>query len=276
MPRIKIQNIMALKFSSGISWYSYSIFEQFGLLTFSTTREGGVSSGNWQSLNFGLHSGDNFSDVLENRKRLQDRLEISSRQMVFAQQTHRKNVHVAGLNDRGRGSVNYEEAVADTDAFVSCEKQLCITMQTADCVPVFLYDTKNKAIGIVHAGWRGTVQNITGETLKAMSAHYHTSPSDVIAAIGPSISAQAFEVGNEVVEAIYTCFGKNADSLITTINDKPHVDLWRANVIQLTSVGVKERNIEIAGICTYADNRFFSARRDGLESGRMLSGIMML
>jgi polyphenol oxidase len=270
------KRMKALKLRNGISWHSYSIFEQFGLLTFSTAREGGVSCGAWQSLNFGLHCGDNSDDVLENRRRLREIFELVPEQLVMAQQTHSKNVHIATFNDSGKGVTNQEDAISDTDAFVSREKKLCITIQTADCVPVFLYDPQNKVIGIAHAGWRGTVQNIAGETLKTMMQHFHTSPLDVVAAIGPSISAEAFEVGSEVIEAVHACFEENAPLLISTKNGKPHVDLWKANVLQLTLLGVKETNVEIAEICTYMDSRFFSARRDGLKSGRMLSGIMIL
>lgn len=126
----------------------------------------------------------------------------------------------------------------------------------------------------IHAGWRGTVECIVGKALQTMRNTYGTDGKDIIACIGPGISLDAFEVGNEVYQAF-----KQAGfemSRISRKEDKWHIDLWEANRLQLLEEGVLESNIEVAGICTYQSvEHFFSARRLGIRSGRILSGIML-
>ena len=161
------------------------------------------------------------------------------------------------------------------DALITDRKGECLCISTADCVPVLCYDRKRKAIAAIHAGWKGTVARIVSKTLEAMAAEYGTQGEDIMACIGPSISLSAFEVGDEV----YDKFRNEGFDMeqIAVRQDKWHIDLWKANRMQLEDFGVKPENIQTAGICTWTDNQdFFSARRQGIASGRILSGIMLL
>jgi YfiH family protein len=147
-------------------------------------------------------------------------------------------------------------------------------VSTADCIPVLLYDKRNLVVAAAHAGWRGTVGGIVQKTLTTMRQEYGTDMNDVLACIGPGISLESFEVGDEVYES----FSKAGYDMnrIAKKYDKWHIDLWEANRIQLEEVGVKHANIETAGVCTYKEyHDFFSARRLGIKSGRILSGIML-
>ena len=153
-------------------------------------------------------------------------------------------------------------------------KDFCLCVSTADCVPVLLYDVSKDVIAAIHAGWRGTVGRIVEKTLEVMGSEYGTEGKDVIACIGPSISLESFEVGDEV----YAAFAEAGFemSCIARKYEKWHLDLWEANRLQLLAHGVLPEHIEVAGICTYKNYEdFFSARRLGIKSGRILSGIMI-
>ena len=128
-----------------------------------------------------------------------------------------------------------------------------------------------------HAGWRGTVSKILTLTVQALQQQYGTQPADVVAAIGPSICPEVYEVGAEVIDAVEQAFGSK-EMLITRENGqgKGHFNLWEANRVQLLALGVKPANIEVAGICTYQNSdAFFSARRSGSLAGRFSAGILL-
>ena len=163
------------------------------------------------------------------------------------------------------------------DALITRKQGCCICISTADCIPILLYDRQNSVIAAVHAGWRGTVNYILGHTLDQMRARYGTDGKEVIACIGPGISLSAFEVGDEVYEA----FRENGFRMDYISEWKPethkyHIDLWAANRLQLLDFGVPSAQVETAHICTFTRHEdFFSARRLGIRSGRILSGIML-
>ena len=163
------------------------------------------------------------------------------------------------------------------DALITTEPGCCICISTEDCIPVLLYDRVHHAVAAVHAGWRGTVEYIVGHTLEKMRAVFGTEGQDVIACIGPGISLQSFEVGDEVYEAFrLNGFDMSRISFRHSVTHKYHIDLWEANRQQLLDFGVPGVQIEIADICTYIRHEdFFSARRLGIKSGRILSGIMI-
>jgi YfiH family protein len=166
------------------------------------------------------------------------------------------------------------EELQDVDAVVTHLKDFCLCVSTADCVPVLIYDKVREVIAAVHAGWRGTVGRILEKTIETMKSHYGSEGKDIVACIGPSISLESFEVGDEVYDAF-----AEADfdmKRIAKRYEKWHLDLWEANRLQLLNQGVLPENMEVAGICTYQQHEdFFSARRLGIQSGRILSGIML-
>lgn len=214
--------------------------------------------------------------VIENRNLLANELGIVAENFVFQQQEHTKNITVVKKDHGGKGFYNYEEGFANNDAMITAEKDLCLMIMGADCVPVLLYDPVKKIIGAAHAGWRGTVQGIATTTVNVMLKEFGCNPNDIVAGIGPSIGPQNYEVDQVVYDAFSEAFDY-CDVLFTNgkQSGKYQLDLWTANKIQLLNAGLKEENIEVSGICTFENNEdFFSARKG--DSGRFGSGIMIL
>lgn len=246
----------------------YEIMKPYSNIScFSTTRHDGCGEGAYASFNCTHYCGDNPLHVKQNRERLCSLLPKRPVELVIPRQTHTTNVRVITASPT-------EEELQEVDAVVTDLTGYCLCVSTADCVPVLLYDVEKKVIAAIHAGWRGTVGRIVEKTLEVMKERYDTQGENVVACIAPSISLEAFEVGDEV----YAAFAEAGFDMnrIARKYEKWHLDLWEANRLQLLAHGVKPENIEVAGICTYTHcDDFFSARRLGIKSGRMLSGIVM-
>ena len=173
------------------------------------------------------------------------------------------------------------------DALVTNAAGVAISVRTADCIPVLLYDPVCKAVAAVHAGWRGTVLHISCKVIERMRELYGTEAADLQAVIGPGIGPESFQVGQEVVdefaaagfpmELILRDCGPKAPTEQNPMQGGLHIDLWKANRWLLEQAGVKTENIQVAGICTYRNNdRFFSARREGIKCGRIINCIKLL
>jgi len=239
-----------------------------GIKHFFSTRNGGVSKGTFTSLNFGTHHGE-ADNMINNLDLLSNSLGCNPARFVIPRQTHTDVVAVVD-------QLNYTETFENTDALITNLPNLFICIKTADCVPILLFDPARRVIGAVHAGWRGTAQNIVGKATKAMARVYNSNPSDIVAAIGPCISREKYEVGCEVVNAIEPLLQSPEKVIIGIANksDKFYINLREANYQLLTQAGVDKENIEMVDLCTYTlQNEFFSARRDGSITGRMLNGI---
>jgi len=244
---------------------------------FVTTRHGGTGIGEYTSFNLGEFCGDNPKVVSENRKRLCSIAGIPEENLLVPYQTHGDVVRIIDLETMALPKAEREDILHGVDALVTNLPDICIAVTTADCVPILLYAPDKKVIAAVHAGWRGTVQRIVEKTVALMVDNYGASPSTILSGIAPSISQAAFEVGNEVVEEFEKA-GFDISSICKQNKNsgKAHLDLQEANRLQLLNSGLKPENIEMANLCTYTDNNdFFSARRQGIKSGRILSGIMI-
>jgi YfiH family protein len=244
-----------------------------GLFNFSTTRLGGRSTANYSSLNLGFNSGDLSENVIRNRTILCADLDIKYSCLIFPKQTHTatvKTIHTGFFDLEDAGQKHY---LNNTDAVITSLKDVCVSIKTADCVPLLLYDPKQQVIAAIHAGWRGTMQMIVIRTIEKMMEEFATVPSDLFAGIGPSISPDVYEVGEEVWRRFDPEFYLQTNPVNV---EKRLLDLRNANNQQLITAGVPPDQIEIAGICTFSDpDHFFSARRDGIKTGRMATGIMM-
>jgi hypothetical protein len=238
------------------------------IFCFSTTRNGGVSTGTYASMNCTHYCGDSPEAVSRNREILLSLLPEGTR-LVIPHQTHGTEVAVVDGYDG--------DALEGVDALVTRDRGLCLCISTADCVPVLLYDPVRSVVGAAHAGWRGTLAAIVEKTVRRMTEEYGSRPQDVHACIGPSISLLAFEVGDDVYEAFRTAgYDMKLVSMLNPTTGKHHVDLWEINRLQLIGCGVREENVELSGMCTYLNQEtFFSARRLGVKSGRVLTGIVM-
>lgn len=241
---------------------------------FSTTRHGGYSKGAYASFNANKYCGDDVDDVLKNRIALCEELGLSTKRLILPHQTH--GVVVRKVDSRLL-DLDEKQQTADlegVDAVMTNMTRVCVAVSTADCIPILLYDEKQHACCAVHAGWRGTVNRIVEKAIAEMIANYGTEPAMLHACIGPGISLEKFEVGDEVWQE-FADAGFDMDK-ISRRSVKWHVDLWECNRIQLVDAGVNPRNVSVAGICTYSHaDEFFSARKLSINSGRILTGIFL-
>ena len=243
------------------------------IFSFSTMRHGGYSEGTYASFNCNDYCGDDLEQVKRNQELLRDLLP-GHPELIIPHQVHKT---VVGIIDDAFLLCDEDarkEKLEGVDAIVSDQHGICLCVSTADCIPVLCYDTHKQVIAAIHAGWRGTVERIVEKTLLVMVERYGTDCADVKAVVGPGISLDSFEVGDEVYHAFESAgFEMNR---IAKKYTKWHIDLWETNKLQLTHCGVHAENIEIANVCTFKQHDdFFSARRLGIRSGRILSGIML-
>jgi hypothetical protein len=226
-------------------------------------RQGGVSQPPFDTLNVGLTVGDQPAAVAENLKRVQQAVDAEETTLVWPSQVH-------GATVARVSAASPPTTPPEADGLITDDPGVSLMMRFADCVPLLLYDPVHHALGMAHAGWRGTVADVAGETVRAMTAAYGTRPADLIAGIGPSISGARYEVGPEVFTAADDQFGPAIDDALLPPHGEstnPHFDLWAANRIALQRAGV--RSVEVSGLCTYQNPAdFFSYRRDGRRSGR--------
>lgn len=253
---------------------TFDIFSQFPEITqFSTTRTGGVSTGNYASFNLSPYVDDVPERWFSNLEILKNSLNI--KELVFPFQSHGSEILIVDNEFCQKETAFKNKALNRIDALITNSKELCIAVTTADCVPVMLYDAVGKVIAVAHAGWRGTSARITQKTIQSMCVNFGSRPEDIFALIGPSISAEVYNVGNEVFDVF-----KSANFPVNTIfrneNELMYLDLWRANQWLLEQSGIPVHQIQITGMCTFTENdKFFSARKSGIKSGRMMNGMII-
>lgn len=246
------------------------------ILCFSTTRHGGFSGELYDSFNCTPYTGDCPEHVASNQALLCSLLPAPC-ELVIPYQTHGCRILQIDEAYAESAEAERENLLQEVDALITDLSGYCLCVSTADCVPVLLYDKVHQAVAAVHAGWRGSVARIVEKTLRRMASVYGTRGDEVVACIGPSISLDAFETGDEV----FRLFQENGFPMESIARrnrqtGKWHLDLWEANRLQLSAFGIPDEQIELAGICTYTQHDdFFSARRLGIKSGRILSGIML-
>lgn len=249
-----------------LSVFKFESFKKYKDIThFITSKEG------WVSGNKPRFTGDRESDFASYRKELAVSGDWDYRKFVFPRQTHSDHVELVD-------SSNQAEMIADTDAVITNEPGIFMCVQTADCVPILLYDPQKKVVAAIHAGWKGTVSKIAQKAIIKMTEKYGSNPEDIIAGIGPSIHMHAYEVGPEVVELVNANFNNTGVLLKPSLNEgRAYLDLWEANKTVLIESGLSEENIEVMGLCSFEHaDLFYSARRDGVDTGRMVSGIRLV
>lgn len=252
-------------------------FEQFPeneLTHFTTTISGGVSEGSYGRFNLSLYSGDDIDAVAENRERLAEALGIHEEDILVPYQTHENKVLLIDEAFLEKSDLDKVKLLNGVDALITNQKKVCIAITTADCVPVLLYDPVKNVFAAVHAGWKGTVLRIVEKVLDTMVATFGSLPSDIKAGIGPCISQPHFEVGEEVVLAFTEAdFPMDRIGIRNQTSNKMHINLSLANQYSLIKKGLLPEHIEVSNLCTFANpDKFFSARRQTIHSGRMLTG----
>ena len=220
-----------------------------------------------------LHACENPDNIIENRKKLADSLQLELSDFVCATQTHSANFHRVTLDDKGRGAERIDTAIADTDALYTYERNLVLCSFSADCVPVIFYNEVNGLIGVIHSGWQGTVKEITSKLFKHLTQVEHCNPSDFHVQIGAALSQEKFEVDEDV----YLKFKDlgYADDFMYYNDDthKYHIDNQLTVKKQCELAGIPAERIKIDRTCTYVNPAGFSYREDR-QCGRHLGFVV--
>lgn len=231
--------------------------------------------GNYASFNMSPFSGDNPWDFAINKQSLCEQIGVNPTQLIIPYQIHGTEIKEIDERFFQLPAEEKTEYLNGVDALFTRIPQVCIGVTTADCVPLVFFDPTQKAVAVAHAGWRGTCAGIAEKTVQTFVKYYNSNPADIRVTIGPSISADVYEVGEDVVRN-FDDAGFDISTIVTKLNGSFYLDLWKANQLTLKKGGILAEHIEIAGICTFTQHeQFFSARRLGIKSGRMLSGIML-
>jgi len=246
--------------SGSIQYFTHSILDGYGVKHAYYMRHGGVSPKPWQSLNVGLGQ-DDPEHVSENRLRAFRSVDLDPASIFEVWQVHSKEVV---CTNAARGA---EEDYQKADGIITDNSAITLFMRFADCVPILLFDPRLKIVGILHAGWQGTLKKIAWSAINKMKMVYHSKPSDIIAAIGPSIGPDHYVVGDDVAHQIRDVFGSQTKYTLHTRNGKKYFDLWKANIILLEGAGISQ--IEMSGICTACNVvDWFSHRQERGRTGR--------
>lgn len=248
---------------NGVYYLTYPLFEQTEMVTHAfSTRLGGVSKGVCSTMNLSFSRGDKEEDVRENFRRMADVLGVKEKDFVFSKQTHTANVRVVTEKDRGKGLVkplDYD----DVDGLVTNISGICLSTFYADCVPLFFVDPVKKAIGLSHSGWRGTVEKIGKKTVEKMQEEYGSNPKDILAAIGPSICQDCYEVSEDVIDEFKRAFAKKdwTNLFYQKANGKYQLNLWKANEYIFLEAGIKREHMAVTNICTCCNSELLFSHR---------------
>lgn len=255
----------------------YPLLEKTGIVEHCfTTRLGGVSEDIYSTLNFSFTRGDNPETVLENYRRVAETFGKTVDDFICTDQTHTTTVLRVGKEQAGFG-VTKERPYTDVDGLITNEQGVILSTFYADCVPLYFVDPVNKAIGLSHSGWRGTVGRMGQKTLEAMKEAFGTNPADVYAAIGPSICQDCYEISEDVAEHFYEEFSGHGDKiLINKGNGKYQLDLWKTNEIVMLEAGVLPEHLAVTNICTCCNPEvLFSHRASHGKRGNLAAFLML-
>ena len=246
--------------TDGVRYLTFKSFPQ-SIVHAVFTRQGGLSPAPWDSLNLGGTVGDERERVRENRYRAFHALGRDPRSMFDVWQVHSADVVIA---QTPHFSLPTE---FKADAILTDQPDVTLLMRFADCVPILLHDPKRGVAGIVHAGWQGTVKKVLRETIQVMQAKYGSKPADVLAAIGPSIGPDHYEIGPDVIGRVRASFDGYAEALLPVRDGHVFFDLWAANRLTLEQAGVVQ--VELAGLCTACHPEdWYSHRAQKGKTGR--------
>lgn len=241
----------------------YPMLEELGLVKHCfSTRIGGVSEGIFSTMNFSFTRGDDPKAVETNFERLAEVLEVDRENFVLSDQTHTTNIRKVTVKDAGKGLYK-ERDYRDMDGLITNEPGLVLSTFYADCVPLYFVDPVQKAIGMSHSGWRGTVARMGARTVEAMGQEYGCHPKDIICAIGPSICKECYEVSEDVAEEFRLAFPGKERTLLEKGNKegKYQLDLWKANEMVLLEAGIKPEHLAVTDICTCCNHELLFSHR---------------
>ena len=280
-----------------LEYLTFPLLEETGMVRhLFTTRLGGVSQGIYATMNLSYTRGDRKEAVDENFRRIAGVLGCQVEDMVCSDQTHTTNLRVVGRKDGGKG-ITRPKDYHDVDGLLTDEPGVVLATFYADCVPLFIVDPVNQAIGLSHSGWRGTVGKMGRVTLDKMREAYGTRPEDVRVAVAPSICQDCYEVSEDVALAFAEAFARDDAKAVEYLvryqrdhtqkdienclmyrkeDGKYQLDLWYANFRVFRDAGVPDQNIEVTDVCTCCNpSLLFSHRASGGKRGNLGAFLML-
>lgn len=254
----------------GVWFGKFSNFPETLVTHAISSRFGGVSQAPFDQMNLAMHNGDDIAAVRKNRVLFCEAIHLDPHKLVTAEQVHSDQVLLVDESYAGKGATDYIDAIKGTDALITNCVNLPLMLFFADCVPVLIVDPIQQAIGISHAGWKGTMDKIAQKTILSMRENFGTQSQDCFVGIGPSIGQCCYDVTQEVAEQFSETFGKDSAKILKPFAHKWKLDLWAANQLQLEEIGVCADKIEACNICTACNAKlFFSYRADYAKTGRI-------
>ena len=253
-------------------YLDFSLLRDSGIVNHGfSTRLGGVSEGCFSSMNLSFDRGDRPEAVQENFRRIGKAIGVECGDMVLSQQTHTTNVRLVTEEDRGKGIVRKRD-YTDVDGLITDVPGICLVTTYADCVPLYFADPVKKAIGLSHSGWRGTVGRIGQKTIEKMQQYFGSDPSDILAAIGPSVCMDCYEVSEDVILRFQKVFDKQnwGDLFYEKPGGKYQLDLWKANEIIFREAVILPEHMAVTNLCTHCNSSIlYSHRAQGERRGNL-------
>lgn len=266
------KNVLNWHGEKAVPYFTFPAFDELpGIIHGFSSRLGGVSEGFLSSMNLSFSRGDEPERVRENFRRIAESIGFSEKDLVFSMQTHTANVRRVGREDCGRG-LERPVGYCDVDGLVTNEPGVVLATFYADCVPLFFVDPVHHCIGLSHSGWRGTVGKIGKATVETMAKEFGSKPGDLLAAVGPSICQECYEVSEEVIGLFRENFAEELWPKLFYRKDNGHyqLNLWEANRLIFQEAGILPQHITVTDICTACNPELlFSHRASGGKRGNL-------
>ncbi len=266
------KNVLNWHGEKAVPYFTFPAFDELpGIIHGFSSRLGGVSEGCLSSMNLSFSRGDEPERVRENFRRIAESIGFSEKDLVFSMQTHTANVRRVGREDCGRG-LERPVGYCDVDGLVTNEPGVVLATFYADCVPLFFVDPVHHCIGLSHSGWRGTVGKIGKATVETMAREFGSEPGDLLAAVGPSICQECYEVSEEVIGLFRENFAEELWPKLFYRKDNGHyqLNLWEANRLIFQEAGILPQHITVTDICTACNPELlFSHRASGGKRGNL-------
>ena len=266
------KNVLNWHGEKAVPYFTFPAFDELpGIIHGFSSRLGGVGEGFLSSMNLSFSRGDEPERVRENFRRIAESIGFSEKDLVFSMQTHTANVRRVGREDCGRG-LERPVGYCDVDGLVTNEPGVVLATFYADCVPLFFVDPVHHCIGLSHSGWRGTVGKIGKATVETMAREFGSKPGDLLAAVGPSICQECYEVSEEVIGLFRENFAEELWPKLFYRKDNGHyqLNLWEANRLIFQEAGILPQHITVTDICTACNPELlFSHRASGGKRGNL-------
>lgn len=218
-------------------------------------------------------------DAVKNRKNFLSILGIDYQDLVCPRQVHSSQIRYVKEEDKGKGALSDDSSIADTDALITDKRRLPLAIFTADCLPIFLYDSQRPAIGLIHAGWRSSQEDIVTKAVQLMKDKFNTLTKDLYVGFGPAIRVCCYEVNKEFDDLFTPLDNSHLTGFTYGLikkNNRYYLDLVEINKKQILDLGLRQTNIFDSQLCTSCHNEeFFSYRKEGKACGRIMSVVML-